>query len=271
LRAGKTSRTESAAAILGLIVLSVLMINVFDTSDLVNPAAPRSANTAPGPPSTGRPLNGTLVVLVTSNQNTTNMFAPPSNTSAVAEGVPVVATYAAANLPFQAEYQWTTNARGLTGCIACLPVGLYVLSIQYDGLNMTIPAYVFANNQTLVRVSITGKMYNLVYSQESGVLVTPISAEYTTFAQVRSSAPIANASQPVFLTVLQGASGVAGYPVNATVISEEAPTAGTQWLQLGTPSPVDPVNATSISLTAWTSSTATTVGPVTYSVGSLRP
>jgi len=46
---------------------------------------------------------------------------------------------------------------------------------------------------------------------------------------------------------------------------------GTQWLQLGTPSYVDLLDATSISMTTWTSSTTTTVGPVTYSVGSLQP
>jgi hypothetical protein len=86
---------------------------------------------------------------------------------------------------------------------------------------------------------------------------------------VSSSAPVANVSQPVFLTVL-GSASAPGYSVNATVVSEGALAMGTQWLQLGTPSPVNLYDAASISLTVWTSSTTTTVGPITYSTASLK-
>jgi hypothetical protein len=276
LRAGK-SKAINAAAILGLIVLTVLMFEVLDTSNLFNPTAPRNANpthNSPPPPTQGP--NGTLVIFVTSNQNTTNRFAPPTNTSSGAEGVPVLVTFAEAIIPVQAEQSWTTNAQGLTGCIQCLPPGLYVVSIRYDGLNMTIPTTVLAGNQTLVQVSLTGKAYHLTYSEDWGVLVTHGSAQYTMFAKVSSSAPVANVSQPVFLTILGSASSGLGYhSVNATVVSEGAPTMGTQWLQLGTPSPVNLYyddDATSIPfLTVWTSSTTTTVGPITYSTGSLKP
>jgi hypothetical protein len=278
LRAGK-SKAVNAAAILGLIVLTALMFDVFDTSNLLNPTAPRIANpphVSPPPPTQGGP-NGTLVIFVTSNQNTTNRFAPPTNASSGAEGVPVLVTFAEAIIPVQAEYSWRTNAQGLTGCIGCLLAGLYVVSIQYDGLNMTIPTNVFAGNQTLVQVSLTEKAYQLTYSENWGVLVTPGSAQYTMFAKVSSSAPVANVGQPVFLTMEEPASPGLGYSVNATVVSEGASTMGTQWLQLGTPSPVnlnyyDDDDATSIPfLTFWTSSTTTTVGPITYSTGSLEP
>jgi hypothetical protein len=276
LRAGK-SKAVNAAAILGLIVLAALMFDVLDTSNLFNPTAPRIASpthVSPPPPTQGGP-NGTLVIFATSNQNTTDRFAPPTNTSSGAEGVPVLVTFAEAIIPVQAEYSWTTNAQGLTGCIQCLPAGLYVVSIRYDGLNMTIPTNVFAGNQTLVQVSFTGKAYHLTYSEDWGVLVTPGSAQYAMFAKVSSSAPVANVGQPVFLTMEESASpGLGYYSVNATVVSEGAPTMGTQWLQLGTPAPVnlfyDNDNATSTSfLTVWTSSTTTTVGPITYSTGSL--
>jgi hypothetical protein len=259
---------------LGLIALAVLMFDVLDTSNIFNPTSPRNviligSNSSP-PPTQG--ADGTLVIFVTSNQNTTDRFAPPTNASSGAEGVPVLATFAEAISPVQAEYYWRTNAQGLTGCIQCLPPGPYVVSIQYDGLNMTIPTNVLAGNQTLVQVSLTGKGYRLTYSENWGVLVTPGSAQYTMFAKVRSSVPIANVSEPVFLTMLEPASGV-GYSVNATVVSEGAPTMGTQWLQLATPSPVSlPADgATSISLTVWTSSTTITVGPITYPAGSLKP
>lgn len=278
LRAGK-SKAVNAAAILGLIVLTALMFDVLDTSNLFNPTAPRIANpphVSPPPPTQGGP-NGTLVVFVTSNQNTTSRFAPPTSASSGAEGVPVLVTFTEAVIPAEAEHSWTTNAQGLTGCIQCLPAGPYVVSIRYEGLNMTIPANVFAGNQTLVKVGFTGKAYHLTYSEDWGVLVTPGSAQYAMFAKVSSTASVASVGQPVFLTMLESAStGQGYYSVNATVVSEGAPTMGTQWLQLGTPSPVDLYyddEATSISfLTVWTSSTTTTtVGQITYSTGSLEP
>ncbi|MGH9920544.1 MAG: hypothetical protein ACRD6W_16960, partial [Nitrososphaerales archaeon] len=246
-------------------------------SNLLNPTGPKS--TAPAPPVPAAPspapagdeLNGSLVIFVTSNQNTTNRLAPPTNTSSAAEGVPVVATFNEAVNFSQPQHLWTTNANGLAGCIECLPVGLYVVSVQYDGLEITTSASVFVGEQTLVRVSFTGRLYDLTYSAESGVLVTPSSAQYTMFANLNSPVAVANVGQPVSLNVLEGASGAAGYSVNATVVSQGAPTTGTQWLLLGTLSPVDLVDATSISMTAWTPSTTTTVGPVTYSQGSLTP
>jgi hypothetical protein len=274
LRAGGSSRAVSVAAILGLILVSLLTANVFDSSNLLNPTAPANGPPAPVRLPPEPPLNGTLgtlVISVTSNQNTTNFLAPPTNTSSDAQGVPVLVTFSEAIISSKAEYLWATNAYGLTGCIQCLPPGQYVVSIQYDGLNITVPADVFADNQTLVQASITSKLYRLVYSQESGVLVTPNVAQYTMFAKVSSSAPVANVSQPVHLNVLEGASAVKGYSVNATVLSEGAPTMGVQWLKLGTPSPVNLVGATSISMTTWTSSTTTTVGPISYAVGLLKP
>jgi hypothetical protein len=269
LRAGRSSRTVSAAAVLGLIVVSLLMLYFIDASSLLNPTGPKHAApvpSAPAPSPPGQnPLNGSLVVLVTSNRNTTDSLAPPTNTSSDAKGVPVVATNEAANSP-HARYLWTTNANGLTGCIECLPVGAYVVTIQYGGLEVTIPATVSVGEQTLVQVSFTGRLYDLTYCAESGVLVTPSSAQYTMFASVDSPVAVAKVSQPVTLNVLEGALGSS---VNATVVSQGAPTLGTQWLQLGTLSPVDLVDATSISMTAWTSSTTIAVGPVTYLQGQL--
>lgn len=268
MRTERSSRAESAAAFIGLIVLSVLMVDVFDTSNFVNPTAPKNDNTAPSPPPLAPRPNGTLVILLTSNLNRTDRFAAPTNSSSGVGGVPIVATLDEQTVP-PVRYLWLTNAQGLSGCVQCLPVGPYVVTIQYDGLDMAVPASVFDGNQTTVRVNVTARAYRLTYSEEPGVLVTPSSAEYTMFAQVNSSRPVASVNQPVYLTVLEGASGV-GYSVNATVISLGAPSMGTQWLQLGVPSAVNLLDATSISMTAWTSSTNTTVGPLTFVEGMLH-
>jgi hypothetical protein len=270
LRSGRSSRTVSAAAVLGLIVVSLLMLEIIDASNLHNPTGPTKAAPAPSTPAPvlpGPPLNGSLVILVTSNGNATDRLAPPTDASSAAGGVPILATEEATNSS-QERYLWSTNANGLTGCIECLPVGPYLLSITYDGLAIEVPAVVYVGEQTLVQVNFTGRMYGLTYCAESGVLVTPSSAQYTMFASVKSSVAVASVSQPVSLEVLQGGLA-AGSLVSATVVSLGAPTLGTQWLQLGTPSPVDLVDATSISMTAWTSSTTTSVGPVTYVQGQL--
>lgn len=255
---------------MALIILAVLMLDVFSTSNFTNPTAPATPATAPTKPAQGPKLNGTLIISVTSNQNATDKLAPPLNSWSGAQGVDIVGTFSAAAIPSESEYLWTTNQNGLAGCLACLPVGLYVLSISYAGLNITIPATVFANNQTLVRVTVTGSVYPLVYSKQSGVLVSPSTASWAMFAQVASSSPVASVSQPVSLNVLQG-SLAKGYSVNATVLALGAPTAGTQWLQLGTPTPIDLVDSTSISMTTWVYTSATTVGPVTYTTGLLKP
>jgi hypothetical protein len=277
LRAGRSSRTVSAAAILGLILVSLLTANVFDSTNLLNPTAPSNGPpasvTPPGPSVNG--THGTLVISLTSNA--TSPLAPSTNSSSDPQGVPVLVTFnrpiipSQAAVPSRAEYLWTTNAYGLTGCIQCLAPGQYTVSIHYDGLNITVPANVFANNQTLVQASVTSRLYHLIYSQESGVLVTPSVAQYTMFAKVSSSAPVANVSQPVFLNVMEGPSEVKGFSVNATVVSEGALTLGVQWLQLGTHSPVSLAGATSISMTTWASSTTTSVGPISYAVGLLKP
>jgi hypothetical protein len=274
LRAGRSSKALSISAILGLILVSLLTANVFDSSNLVNPTAP-----ANGPPASGLmppkpPLNGTLgtlVISVTSKQDKTDGLASPTNASSDAQGVPVLVTFNQSVVPSPGKHLWTTNAYGLAGCIQCVPPGQYVVSIQYDGLNIAVPANVFADNQTLVQVSITSELHQLIYSQESGVLLTPSDVQYTMFAKVSSPVPVANVSQLVTLNVLDGPSQVEGYSVNATVISEGAPTMGVQWLQLGTPFPINPLGATSISITTWTSSTTVTVGPISYSVGLLKP
>ena len=265
LRAAKSSRTVSAATVLGLIFVSLLMLYFIDASNLFNPTGPRNvapAPVVPAPAPPGNPRNGSLVILATSNMDTINGIPTPINASTDAEGVLVVAIDEAANSS-QARYLWATNTAGLAGCIECVPVGAYLLSIQYDGLEITTQAVVSVGEQTLVQANFTGKLYDLSYCAESGVLVTPSIAQYTMFASVNSPVAVANASEPVFLNV-GGGQGVAGYSVNATVVSQGAPTTGAQWLQLGTRSPVDLVDATSISMTAWTSSVTITVGPVTY-------
>ena len=253
---------------MGLIILSVLVIDIFDTSNLLNPAAPKSSEPGRKVPTPQTLLNGSLVISVVSNQNTTDASAPPAYNFTDAAGVPVLVAVGATTIPTD---HWTTNAQGLTGCIKCLEAGPYAVTILYDGLNMTIPVSVFSGNQTLVMVNITGSVYPLVYSKESGVLVTPSAAQYTMFAQVTSSVPVASVGQPVILTLSGVAPNGVGYSVNATVVSLGAPTTGTQWLQLGIPSPLDLAGTPNVSMTAWTSSSVTTTGPVTYTADELQP
>jgi hypothetical protein len=269
LRAATSSRTVTAVAIVGLIVVSLLIFNEFDSASLLNPMSPIVGG--PNNPGPTPDYNGTLVVQLSSNQNQNNKsLSVPLNQSTPLGNWPVIVTtpnstsgYSSYSLTQQ--FSLTTKADGQA--VMQITAGSWDVEISDETLNMTIPIPIYAGNETLLQVDVTGTVYPLIYSEESGLLLTPISAQYATFAELRSSTSVANVSAPVILRV---AEGTGGYDVNATVVSQEPPTQGTQWLQLGTASAVDPVNATSIYLTSWTYSSSTTITVSSLLVGSLK-
>jgi len=253
LRAAKTSKLVSALAILGLILVSLFTVLVLDSSSLVNPTIPLqngNSNGTPGP-------TGVLVVQLHSNQNETDRLAnPTSGLFAVGEWPMTVAQ--ATNSTNPTTYAMITDTSG--GSLQDLPAGNYVVSLKVEALIIRIPVQVSVGNEAKVQVRIYGSAYSLLYSEESGVLPTAGSAQSNVFVRVNSTAPVANASEPVVLKVHEGAAG-SGYLVNATVISRQPPSQGTQWLELGSAAALDPVNATSIVLTTWTYATYITIGP----------
>lgn len=252
VRAAKTSRLVSSLSILGLILISILMVIVLNSSSLVNPTLPLqngAPNGSPGP-------TGVLVVHLFTNQNESDRLSNPANSSfALGEKAMTVRDVANSSNPVLL----VTDTRG--GVLQDMAPGRYVLRLQDQTLNIKIPVQISVGNQTKVVVHIYGAAYPLVYSEESGILPTVGSARSNMFVELRSSTSVANASEPVLIKV-RGAESGNGYLVNATVIARQPPTQGTQWLLLGTVTPIDPVNATSIFLTTWTYSDFITTGPI---------
>jgi len=253
LRAAKSSKLVSVLAVLALIIVSLFTVFILDSSSLANPTFPFQ-----GGPSNGNPgPTGTLVVQLHSNQNETDKLGNPTNGS-----LPLVQwaiTVIQANTSNPATFAMVTDNLG--GSLQEAAAGSYVVSFRVEALSVRIPVQVYVGNETKVQVRVYGSAYSLLYSEESGVIPTAGSAQSDVFVQVNSTGQVANASQPVVLKVHQGTGGT-GYLLNATVVSRQAPSQGTQWLELGTTAALDPVNATSIVLTTWTFSSRVTIGPV---------
>jgi hypothetical protein len=253
-RVARTSRAVSALAILGLIVSSMLIVLILNSSSLANPVmlfqgGPLNPN--PGP-------QGTLGVRLLSNQNQSEMFANPSPESAgwpfPVVGKSITVSQGSGSLINPFSEVLTTDSGGFTSVL--LSPGQYVVNLRYETLNITIPFVIAAGRQTTVFVNVSEMAYPLAYSEESGARPTMGGTQSEVYAELRASAPVAGVSDPVILEVHR-TGGASGYLVNATVLSRQSPTQGIQWLELGAAGTVDPVNATSIVLTTWTYSALT--------------
>jgi hypothetical protein len=263
LRAARKSRLVGSLSLLGLIIFSMLIVIVLDSSSLATPALPFRG----GPPSGNPGPTGTLAVRLLSNQNQSEMFANPSPSPApIGRPFPVagrsmkVSQAANSSNPFSAVL--VTDSRGYASLE--LAPGQYAVSLSDESLDVIIPVEVTAGNQTTLTVDIRGTAYPLIFSEESGVRPAAGGLKSDVYAEVRASTAVANVSEPVILEVHGTAPG-SGYRVNATVISRHLGALGTEWLELGAAGSVDPVNATSIVLTTWTYSAFMTV----QSTGSL--
>jgi hypothetical protein len=259
LRVAKTSRLVSALSILGLIVCSAVIVLILNSSSLVNPTLPFQK----GKPNGDTGPTGTLAVQLYSNDNQTEKFAhivkrafPPSPQFFLANKALEVTQATNSSSPLKQSV--VTNTHGHVELEE--PPGAYVVNLMDESLNISIPVRVFAGNETDVVVDIYGAAYPLNYSEETGVRPSNGIFSSIMYAELRSSAPVANLSEAVILEV-HGATPDAGYTVNATVISRESPGNNTQWMQLGALQPINPVNATSMVLTTWTYRSAVSVTP----------
>jgi hypothetical protein len=237
-----------------LIVLSLLIVLVLNSSTLGNPVLPfqggRPGNTGP---------TGTLGVRLISNQNQSERFANPSPRPPP-RGVlfPIVDKSVTV---FQGANSSNTSSQVLvtdSGGFASQPLtpGAYVVNLRDETLDINVSVEITAGRLTTVTFDISGTAYPLVYSEESGVRPTAGNAQSNVYAELLAFTPVANVSEPVILEVHGTAPG-SGYLVNATVLSRQPPTQGAEWLELGADGPVDPVNATSVVLTTWTYSAST--------------
>jgi hypothetical protein len=227
----------------------VLFLNA---SSLANPTLPFQNNSptpVPGP-------TGTLVVQIHTNQNETDMLSnPTSQLFALGQkGLTVTAADNSSN-----PQTMITDTKG--GSLQELAPGHYVVRLSEQVLSISVPVQIFAGNETKVKLTINVTAYPVVYSEESGVFPAVGKVLSDMFVELQSSASVASVNDLVLLKVRGGAPGV-GYLANATVLARQPPTQGIEWLELGASTAIDPVNATSISLTTWTYSSVVTTQPI---------
>lgn len=252
MRPARSSRVVSALAILGLIFVSTFTILVLNSGSIPNPTIPFQVSN----PNGNSGLTGVLVVQLYTNQDLKDILADPRNGYA---GLGEKAlTVTPANNSTSPTALITDSCCG--GALQELPAGHYVVRFVDEVLDVKIPVQVFVGNLTKLKVFITEKAYPVVYSEVSGVAFSggrPIS---TAFVELNSSAPAASVGRQVLLKVRQGVPGV-GYISNATVMAQQPPRRGAQWLELGAQNAIDPVRATAIILSTWTYSNSTTFMP----------
>ncbi|HYR04131.1 MAG TPA: hypothetical protein VEO75_01980 [Nitrososphaerales archaeon] len=252
MRTAGSTRVSSSLAILGLIGTSILLVLFLNASSLANPTLPFQNNSptpVPGP-------TGTLVVQVHTNQNETDRLSNPTNRSFALgqKGFTVTVADNSSNPQIM-----ITDTKG--GSLQELAPGRYVVRMSDQTLSIKVPVQIFAGNETKVRLTINGTAYPVVYSEESGVFPAVGKVRSDMFVELQSSTSVASVNDLVLLQVREGAPGV-GYLANATVLAQQPPTQGTEWLELGASTTINPVNATSISLTTWTYSSVVTMQPI---------
>ena len=258
LRSSKSSNLLNALSVSGLVLISLLLVLVLNSASLVNPllpVSPKNPNSVPG-------ALGKLTIELVSNQNESDRLSNPTDLQLPVPALPAKVTPADNNTgQFGKNYLLVTNTTGVA--TAVVPADSYFVIFQMESLNVRVPVQVFKDNETLLTVVVLGSAYQVTYSEESNVIPTQVGVQADMYVELESQSPttVANPREQVLLKMHEGAT-VGGYLVNATVVTQQPPSQGTQWLTLATLAQLNPVNVTQIYLTTWSYSQSISVRPV---------
>jgi hypothetical protein len=147
-----------------------------------------------------------------------------------------------------------TDTKG--GVEESLAAGRYVLRLSDESLSIKIPLQITTGNLTKVQVTILGTAYPVQYSEVQGLVLFGSKPQSNMFVEVPPISPTVNPGEKVILKVH---TGPAGFLSNATVLADQPPVQGLQWLQLGASTPINAAGTTSIFLTTWTYSDSISV------------
>lgn len=238
----------SAAAVAALIVVASISVAVIDSHAITDPLQRDFVRPADAP----LPKDGALSVQMFSNQDFSSVLSNPLRTPLPVPRWPMALTTINSSVISQLPISLHTDANGVA--FATLLPGEYVLRAPYQTLNIEIPVRIFGGNTTHVQLNVTESAYSLLYSEAADVGAQP-----SVYVDLRSSTQVANISEPVTLEVQNEGSGNA-FQVHATVVSEQPPAQGTQWLELDSAITVDLAGA-SVLFATWAYATSTTVEP----------
>jgi len=244
-----SSRLVSAAAVLAMVAVATLSVVVIDSHAISDPLQRDLVRPADAP----LPKSGTLMVRMFSNQDFSTVVSNPLATPIPVPRWPMTLITINSSVVSAAPISLTTDAGGVA--LTKLLPGEYVLRAPYNTLSIEIPVRIFGGNTTTVELNVTEGAYPLLYSEAADVGAQP-----SVYVDLRSSAAVANVSEPVTLQVRNEGPGN-GYEVFATVVSEQPAAQGTQWLQLDSRVPVDFSTAATVLLATWAYSSSVTVRP----------
>jgi hypothetical protein len=245
----RSSMVVSAAAVVALVVVASLSVAVIDSHAFSDPLQVNFIRPAAAP----LPKSGTLMVRMFSDQDFSDVVSTPLTTQIPVPNWPLTLVTINSSVISEQPISLTTDVVGVA--LDTLLPGEYVLEAPYNTLDIEIPLQIFGGNTTSVQLNVTEGAYPLLYSEAADVGARP-----SVYVELPSSAPVANVSEPVTLQVRNEGPGN-GYEVFATVVSEQMPAQGTQWLELEPRVPVDLASATTALLATWAYSSSVTVRP----------
>jgi hypothetical protein len=235
-------------AIAALLVVASLSVVVIDSHSLSDPL--QSDLIRPG--SAPLPPAGTLVIEMVSDQNFSSAVSAPLRTPLPVPKWPIAVVTINSSVISIEPISLATNPEGVA--IDTLLPGDYVVEAPYNTLNIQVPVVILSGNTTTLRLDFSERAYPLLYSEASDVGAQP-----SLYVELRSSASVANVTQPVTIGLQHGGPG--GDEVYATVVSERPPAQGTQWLDLGSGAEVDLSGAGAVILSTWSYSSTVSVEP----------
>lgn len=240
-----------AAALLALIVVASSSVILIDSSPMSDPLQRQFLR----PGSAPLPKTGTLLLNMLSNQNFSSIVSAP-----YASAVPVVRwpfgiVTVNTSVMSEAPISMSTDSAG-AAVVSLLP-GLYLLEAPYNTLSIRIPFTIYSGNTTFVLLTVSERAYPLLYSEAQDV-----GGVTSAYVEVRSSTAVAGAGDLATVGAQEVVSGISEpYQVKASVVADQAPSSGTQWLSLEFAGSFDVAAATSAVLATWSYSSTVTVAP----------
>lgn len=247
MRAARSSRLLSVAAVLALIVVASLAVIVIDSSPMVYPLQRIFERPASAP----LPKDGTLVVRMLSNQDFSSVVAKPLSAPAPVARWPLTIVTINSSVISVTPIPLTTDSDGVA-TMSLLP-GTYILGAPYNTLDISVLFQVYSNSTTSVQLVVSESSYPVLFSE-----VGDVAGQAVAYVELGASAPAAGVGDLVTI----GAETAAGaYQAKASVASQWPPVDGTEWLKVEPQGIFDIASASSAVLATWSYSSTVTVAP----------
>ncbi len=236
---------------MALVVVASISVVVIDASPMSDPLQRRFIR----PGSAPLPQAGTLLLNMLSNQNFSSIVSAPYASAVPVQRWPIGIVTVNTSVMSVAPIAMSTDSEG-AAIVSLLP-GLYLLEAPYNTLSIRIPFTIYSGNATSVVLTVSERAYPMLYSEAEDV-----GGVTSAYVEVRSPSSVAGAGELATVGALEVVSGTSQeFQARASVLSEQAPALGTQWLRLEFAGTFDMTAATSVVLATWSYASTISVAP----------